>query len=527
VTLAACGRCGSKIPEKLGTCPRCLLEADVEPAVLGGAFELEEPIGRGGMGTVWRAKHLKLGRTVAVKLLPEDLAASPEFRARFEREARVLAMLDHPHIVTVHDFGQDGDQSWIVMEHVKGEPLSKAMPLPIARSVEVMLQVSDALAYAHARGVVHRDVKPANILFDTRGRAKVSDFGIARIIAPDARGWTVTRTDEAIGTIGYLAPEALKGALPDPRMDVYSLGVLFYELLTGHLPAGAFDPPPAPLDKVVLRALAQDPAKRFADAGEMHRELTRVAAELDTAARGVTAPLAVAPATAAPASSNPAPASAPSAVSREAPTAPATGPLRLEAEERVWLRATALLLSVATAVLLLAFVQSVTPKIVTERNPLIEIDVTKLPDGRLVSRARFETIPTLGALAAIVVAMVGYGILTLHWRREGLMANLPDRPVPESRIVLKIGIASILLYGFHWGLRAVSAPDWMTRYIVLPGGALEVAALFFLWMAMLEAWRTHRSVTREYALWGGFWLAVVAPAIELLLHISRWTPEAP
>jgi serine/threonine-protein kinase len=517
----ACERCGSKIPEKLGTCPRCLLEADVEPAVLGGAFELEAPIGRGGMGTVWRAKHLKLGRTVAVKLLPEDLAASPEFRARFEREARVLAMLDHPHIVTVHDFGQDGDQSWIVMEHVQGEPLSKAMPLPIGRAVEVMLQVTDALAYAHARGVVHRDVKPANILLDARGRAKVSDFGIARIVAPDARGWTVTRTDEAIGTIGYLAPEVLKGAPPDPRMDVYSLGVLLYELLTGRLPAGAFDPPPAPLDKVVLRALAQDPAKRFADAGEMHRELARVATELLTAARGETAPVAVGTGAVAPVAVAP-----PSAVSRTAPTAPATGPLRLEAEERVWLRAAALLMSVATAVLILAFVESVRPKIVTERSPLIEIDVKPLPDGRLVSRARFETLPALGALAAIVVAMVGYGVLSMHWRREGLIAHLPDRPVPESRVVLKIGVASILLYGVHWGLRLLSAPDWMTRYISIPGGALEVAALFFLWMAMLEAWRTNRSVTREYALWGGFWLAIVAPAVELLLHISRWTPEA-
>ncbi len=186
----SCPRCHAPLAtDRIGLCPVCLLEAPLQPAIVGGSVDLGEEIGRGGMGSVYRGKHLRLGIDVAVKLLPESLAADPSFRTRFGREARALASLRHPGIVAVHDFGEEAGQPYIVMEFVGGGRLSDRLPLPLARAIDVALQVCDALACAHRAGIVHRDVKPDNLLLDADGRVKVADFGIATIVG-DGGGQT-------------------------------------------------------------------------------------------------------------------------------------------------------------------------------------------------------------------------------------------------------------------------------------------------------------------------------------------------
>jgi hypothetical protein len=485
-----CSKCGAKLPERLGAvCPRCLLEGELEPAVLGGTLELGEELGRGGMGTVYRAKHLRLGRTVAVKLLPEDLASQPEFRARFEREARVLAMLAHPHIVTVHDFGQEDDQSWIVMELVEGSPLSRAIPLPVKRAVEVLAQVCDAVGYAHKRGVVHRDLKPANILLDPEGRAKVTDFGIARLVSEAGHGWTVTKVNEAVGTIGYLAPEVLEGAGPDPRQDVYALGVVLYELVTGKLPVGAFDPAPAPLDDIVRRALAPDPARRYADANELREALARTTATVAAVASAETAPIAV-----------------------------ASGDL--DDDELAFLRATALVEAIATGIVVKAFLVSVTPLKVTAQEPLSMSIVERDAKGELWSRARFETWPTVGALAAIVVGLVVYGLLRQRWKKLGLLVAQPDKPLGQGRCVLHASACGLALFVARKALEA-GGDTKLVAYVPVVGAALLIIIVFHIWTALLEAWRTKRSILRERRLLIGGALMLVPPATELLLFITR------
>lgn len=225
MTLAVCPRCGAA-DSGLAICPCCLLgDADgvgpasdrAPPAIPGLVFETE--LGRGGMGRVFRARHDALERSVAVKLLPAEHSADTEFRARFGREARVLASLDHPHIVRVFDFGTtEKDEPYLVMELAPGGSIAERLPLPMRRAIGVALELCGALAHAHAHGVVHRDIKPANVLIDAKGRAKLTDFGIARLF--DAPEDSLTGTSRVLGTPAYMAPEALRGARPDPRLDV-------------------------------------------------------------------------------------------------------------------------------------------------------------------------------------------------------------------------------------------------------------------------------------------------------------------
>ncbi len=481
----ACPRCGTRYPDgRLAVCPVCLLQAELPPPLLGESLELIEEIGRGGMGSVWKARHRRLGRTVAVKLLPEGRAGEADLERRLEREARALALLEHPNIVAVHDLARHDGRSYLVMEYVDGQPLSALLPLPPERAVEVALQVCEALAYAHGRGIVHRDVKPENVLVDGAGRVKVSDFGIARLLGAGDADWAVTSAEGVVGTPPYLAPEALAGAPPDPRLDVYALGVLLYEMVTGERPVGDFAALAPPLDRIVRRALAPRPERRYQGVEEMRHDLE--------AARGRAA----------------------------ADTAAELGP-----DERNWRRAVALLQSLATAVALWALLLAVTPRVLApgEVRPLVMLGTETLADGRIVSRARFETWPALAAVAALVLASAAHGLLRRHWRQAGLDRPQPARPLRASRWVLASGMVSLAVYAARrlFEGRALGAAF---PYVPLLGGLIELAALFLFWTAVLEAQRTSRSLAREPALWLGVALALVPPVTELTGYLLAWRP---
>ena len=253
--------------------------------LIGGRYEIEELVGTGGMSSVYRARDSVLERRVALKVLHEHFSADPEYVERFRREARAIARLNHPNIVTVIDRGEFGKRQFIVFEHIPGENLKEVVEregqLPVAQALALTHQIARGLAFAHQHGVVHRDVKPQNVLVDESGTAKVTDFGIARSLDP---GEELTQTGTLLGTSDYIAPEQASGEPIDARSDQYSLGVLLYELLTGEVPypADSFmavamrhlrDPVPSVrerrrdvpdrVDKIVARAMAKRPADRF------------------------------------------------------------------------------------------------------------------------------------------------------------------------------------------------------------------------------------------------------------------------
>jgi serine/threonine-protein kinase len=262
----------------------------LEPGrVLGGRYRLEQEIARGGMGTVWEADDPLLARRVAVKTLDPVIGTDETVRARFRREAITAAAVTHPNIVATYDTGEDGGVAFIVMELVHGDTLRQLIDreggLPVTRAADIAYQVADALAVAHARGLVHRDVKPGNVLVQPDGRVKVTDFGIAK--AADSGGDELTRTGMVVGTARYLAPEQVDGRAIDERVDVYSLGLVLYEMLCGRAPFEAdtdiatavarLTAPPPPitterpdvpvgLEHVIDRALARDPAERWPSA---------------------------------------------------------------------------------------------------------------------------------------------------------------------------------------------------------------------------------------------------------------------
>ncbi len=277
----ACPRCGRRFPGgRLGACPVCLLgepgdEQAAAPESRVGPYEVLRHIGGGGMAQVYEARDARDGERVALKLLPLQAQGDPRFLdERFRREARTLSRLRHAHIVKLQGFGKAGAHAYIAMELVDGTSLAAEIPAAPERARAVGLQVCEALACAHALGVVHRDLKPANVLIDRQGHVKVADFGIAALLPGRTDDTRVTLEGVAIGTPAYMAPEALaSGARPDPRMDVYSLGVLLFELVTGRLPVGVFDLPGTSYDHVLARALAHDPGQRYPDVEAMRREL--------------------------------------------------------------------------------------------------------------------------------------------------------------------------------------------------------------------------------------------------------------
>jgi eukaryotic-like serine/threonine-protein kinase len=264
--------------------------------ILAGRWELEELVGTGGMSSVYRARDLALERNVALKLIHERFSDADEHVERFRREARMVASLQHQNIVTIIDRGDHDGRQFIVFEFVDGENLKQLVdregPLPVERALELAIQVARGLAYAHQNGVVHRDVKPQNILLNGHGQAKVTDFGIARSMDVQHQG--VTQTGTVLGTSNYIAPEQAQGRPVDEHTDVYSLGVVLYELLAGEVPFSGDnfvavamrhinEPPPSVrhrrpdvsprLEAAIDRALAKEPAHRFATMADFCDEL--------------------------------------------------------------------------------------------------------------------------------------------------------------------------------------------------------------------------------------------------------------
>jgi len=274
----------------------------VKDLLFGRRYRVTEKIGSGGMADIYRAVDETLGRTVAVKVMHARFAAEPHFAARFRQEARAVANLVSPHIVNMYDWGQDGDSYYIVMEYVQGSDLKqveRGAPLPSARVAEIGAQVCSALSVAHGYDVIHRDIKPQNIMVQPDGSAKVMDFGIAR-----AGNSAMTQTGSVMGTAQYLSPEQAQGRPLSAASDLYSLGVTLYEAAAGRLPFDADNPvtialmhigeavalpstvnsavDPA-LESVIIRAMQKNPDDRFATADEMRRELEAVAAGAATA----------------------------------------------------------------------------------------------------------------------------------------------------------------------------------------------------------------------------------------------------
>ena len=306
-----CAKCGKPILEgsPRGLCPLCLISAvaksDEPPPPESSAPELEdlrrafpqleilEPLGAGGMGRVYKTRQPHLDRLVALKVLPPAYAKDPEWIERFTREARALARLNHPNIVQVYDFGETGPDEngerfpFLIMEFVDGVNLRQALrtgALTAREALSIVPSVCGALQYAHDQGVLHRDIKPENILLDTSGRVKIADFGLAKLRGDGAPNLTLTATGARLGTTAYMAPEQIeKPHEVDHRADIYSLGVVFYELLTGELPLGRFAAPSEMvgtdprLDTIVFRTLEKERERRFQTATAMQSEVETVA----------------------------------------------------------------------------------------------------------------------------------------------------------------------------------------------------------------------------------------------------------
>jgi serine/threonine protein kinase len=323
--MKTCQQCGTEMPEDApeGLCPRCLISAAARPSDISseptrimpesGAsanvaaasvpqipdigdpvavgkclpqFEILSLLGRGGMGVVYKARQLNLDRVVALKILPPVDSQSADFVERFRREARSLAKLSHPGIVAVHDFGESGGLYYFAMEFVDGANLREMIRTGKMRPEEalaVVPKICDALQFAHEEGVVHRDVKPENILIDKRGRVKIADFGLAKLLRREQTDHTLTMSGMTLGTPRYMAPEQLdKPETVDHRADIYSLGVVFYEMLTGEVPMGRFAPPSEKvridvrLDKIVLHALERDADRRYQHVSQVRDDVERV-----------------------------------------------------------------------------------------------------------------------------------------------------------------------------------------------------------------------------------------------------------
>lgn len=324
-----CPECGAELPADApqGQCPQCLMKlglptgADVdkadntkptsdvppsptplggfvppEPSVLAEQFpqlEIIALLGQGGMGAVYKARQKQLDRLVALKILPPEVGRTEAFAERFTREARSLARLSHPRIVSVYDFGHTKEGLYyFIMEFIDGTDLRRIIQsgaLSAAEALAIVPQICEALQFAHEEGIVHRDIKPENILLDKKGRVKIADFGLAKLLDKPAAVYTLTQAGQRMGTPHYMAPEQIEHpGQVDHRADIYSLGVVFYEMLTGELPLGRFAPPSQKvqvdvrLDQVVLHSLEKEPERRYQHASEVKSDVEVISSEPKT-----------------------------------------------------------------------------------------------------------------------------------------------------------------------------------------------------------------------------------------------------
>lgn len=316
---ATCAECGTPIAvsELGGLCPACLLKmgaAEDTIAIAGSSsfvppsieelsplfpqLELLELLGKGGMGAVYKARQKHLDRIVALKILPPGIGGDPAFAGRFSREAKALAKLNHPGIVTIHDFGQADGLFYFLMEFVDGVNLRELLAggrVSAREALAIVPEICDALQFAHDHGIVHRDIKPENILLDRRGRVKVADFGLAKMIGGESEmalgdgsmaAASHTEAGKVMGTPSYMAPEQTERPDEvDHRADIYALGVVFYQMLTGELPGKTIEPPSKKvqidvrLDEVVLRALEKKPEQRFQQASVFKTQVETIVSQ--------------------------------------------------------------------------------------------------------------------------------------------------------------------------------------------------------------------------------------------------------
>jgi len=292
-----------------------------------GHYRIVEPLGKGGMGEVFAAEDTRLHRRVAIKILPSIFAADPAYRERFEREAQAVAALNHPNIVTIHSVEEEDGRLFLTMELVDGRPLSELIPprgLPIEGLLRIGAEVADAMAAAQAQGITHRDLKPGNVMVTSSGRAKVLDFGLAKLKDAEAAAATddltrmsssdITGEGKIIGTVAYMSPEQAEGKSVDPRSDIFSLGVVLHEMATGERPFKGDTnvsilssilkdtPPsvtdsnpaaPADLARIVRRCLAKDPSRRYQTAADLRNDLDEL--KQDTSSSGVVSAVRPAP----------------------------------------------------------------------------------------------------------------------------------------------------------------------------------------------------------------------------------------
>src|SRR5499427_6541640 len=317
----------------------CLLPAPYNPAphmaiapgTRLGPYEIVAPLGAGGMGEVYRARDTRLDRTVAIKVLPDALAADPQLRERFEREARAISSLQHPHICTLFDVGREGEHEFLVLEYLEGETLADRLArtgaVPLGEALSIAIDVCGALVTAHRAGIVHRDLKPANVMLVRSGgasappTAKLLDFGLAKAAVPvvatsglsmlPTTPPNVTAQGTILGTFQYMAPEQIEGLEADARTDIFAFGALVFEMITGRpafegktraslLGSILKDDPPrvsaqqptasTSLDRIVATCLAKDPDDRYQSARDLLRDVKWIAAGGDAAASGASRP---------------------------------------------------------------------------------------------------------------------------------------------------------------------------------------------------------------------------------------------
>jgi serine/threonine protein kinase len=308
-TAKYCQHCGKPLGGKdiRGLCPECMLKVGLGstfgPAGAGEKKRFAAPtlaevakffpqlkiiqvLGQGGMGAVYKTRQPALDRLVALKILPPEAGSDPDFAERFAREARALARLNHPNIVAVYEFGEAAGLHYFIMEYVDGvnlRQLQESGKLSSRDALKIIPQICEALQFAHDEGIVHRDIKPENVLLDNKGRVKIADFGLAKILGREPEALRLTGAKDLMGTPHYMAPEQVEHPQAvDHRADIYSLGVVFYEMLTGELPLGKFQPPSRKvqvdvrLDEVVMHALEKEPERRYQHASDVKSDVETI-----------------------------------------------------------------------------------------------------------------------------------------------------------------------------------------------------------------------------------------------------------